>query len=245
MEDPSLPLETPARTGQKPLALMISGLDGTGRFFEPHQEALAARYRVIAWEFRRRPRFDFADLVEELGSGTSGEKPGSIAVVGESFGGSVAMHYVLAFPERIRLLALINTFSYYPGRLRIRLGCRLAPVVAWRGVRNVKNVIADRLLAMEGIPPKERKRYREIVKLIDQKAYRRRLELVRDTDLRDRLKEIPVPTLIFASGRDRIVPSITAARYMAARIPHARVHEFPRAGHALLLTPGFSLADYI
>jgi hypothetical protein len=32
---------------------------------------------------------------------------------------------------------------------------------------------------------------------------------------------------------------------MASKIPNAEVHEFPRAGHALLLTPGFSLAAYL
>jgi pimeloyl-ACP methyl ester carboxylesterase len=48
-----------------------------------------------------------------------------------------------------------------------------------------------------------------------------------------------------ASRRDKLVPSIGEAHYMAARIPNAYVHEFPEAGHALLLTPGFSLADFV
>jgi pimeloyl-ACP methyl ester carboxylesterase len=61
----------------------------------------------------------------------------------------------------------------------------------------------------------------------------------------ERLSEIKVPTLLFASGRDKLVPSAQEGRFMAARIPNSKLYEFPRAGHALLLTPGFRLADYI
>jgi pimeloyl-ACP methyl ester carboxylesterase len=69
--------------------------------------------------------------------------------------------------------------------------------------------------------------------------------LARDVDLRAKLTLVSVPTLLFASGRDKIVPSIEEARFMSTRIPDARLYEFPQAGHALLLTPGFVLADYL
>jgi pimeloyl-ACP methyl ester carboxylesterase len=238
------PIRVPPRAG-KPLALLIPGLDGTGRFFDGHLDALSSRYRTVSWEFRRRAPFDFPDLVQELGDATAGEPRGSITVVGESFGGTVALHYVLAYPERVCMLGLINTFSFYTRRRRIKLGCRLAPLLSWRGIRVLKNLIAERILAVEGIPPGGRNHYHAIVAQIDQKAYRRRLELVRDVDLRRRLPEISVPTLIFASRRDKIVPSVPAGRFLAARILNSRFYEFPEAGHALLLTPGFSLADYV
>ncbi len=229
---------------KKPLALLIPGLDGTGRLFYRQTGALEARYRVRPWAFRRRAAFDFQDLVQELAEGTAGEEPHSILVVGESFGGPVAIHYVLACPERIRGLALVNTFPSYRRRVRIRLACRLAPLLAAPAVRQVKDFVADRTLKAEGIPAEDRRRYREIIRLVYPAAYLRRLELVRDVELRHRLQEISVPTHIFASGRDKIVPSLEEGRFMAARIPGATLHVYPEAGHALLLTPGFSLCDY-
>jgi len=229
----------------KPLALLIPGLDGTGRFYDSQLPALAAAYRPMPWAFRARPDFDFCDLVQELGEATACEPPGSITVAGESFGGAIALSYVLAYPDRVRRLALINGFGYYPRRIGIRIGCRLSPVLRWYGIRSLKNYVSERLLKMEGVPDEGRRHYRAVVRQIDQDAYRRRLELVRDVDLRERLTEISVPTLIFAAGRDKIVPSEASAAYMAARIPEASVHRFPDAGHALLLTPGFSLADYL
>jgi pimeloyl-ACP methyl ester carboxylesterase len=229
----------------KPLILLIPGLDGTGRFYDSQLAALSASYRPLPWTFPPRSDFDFPDLVQELGDATADEPQGSITVVGESFGGAVALHYVLAYAERVRRLALINSFSFYRRRFGIVLGCRLSPMLRWYGIRNLKNYLSDRLLAAEGIPAAARRHYRKVVALIDPAVYRRRLELVRDIDLRGRLAEISIPTLIFAAGRDKIVPSVSSAAFMAARIPNARVYEFPLAGHALLLTPGFSLADFL
>ncbi len=228
----------------RPLALLIPGLDGTGRFYQRHVAALSLRYRVCPWEFRKRSRFCFDDLVEELAEATAGEKPGSITVVGESFGGPVAIHFVLAYPERVRSLILINSFAFYRRRIRIRLACRMAPILNWPVIAALKDAVADRVLELEGIPFGERHFYGVTVQMIDLAAYRRRLELARDVDLADRLGQIGVPTTILASGRDKIVPSVAEGRFMASRIPNARLHEFPRAGHALLLTPGFSLANY-
>jgi pimeloyl-ACP methyl ester carboxylesterase len=220
-------------------------LDGTGRFFDAHLEALSLRYRALPWAFRPRAHFDYQDLMEELGEATSAEPPGSITVVGESFGGTVALHFVLAYPGRVRILGLINTFCYYGNRLRIEVGCRLAPLLRARGVSALKNYISDRILILEGIPLEGRGKYREVVAMIDPEAYMRRLQLVREVDLRERLAEIKVPMVIMAAGRDKVVPSSSSARFIAARVPDARVHSFPHAGHALLLTPGFSLADYV
>jgi pimeloyl-ACP methyl ester carboxylesterase len=228
----------------KPLALLIPGLDGTGEMFYRQIAALSSSHRVLAWKFSERSGFDFRDLVEELGDGTAGEEPGSILVVGESFGGTIAMHYVLAYPERVSRLALINTFPYYRPRRRILLGRRLVPLLRVKRLQSIKNFIVDRVLTHEGVPKEDREVYRRIVQLVNFGAYQRRLELVQQVDLRPRLHEIMVPTLLFASGRDKIVPSIAEARFMASRIPDSTVYEFPKAGHALLLTPGFLLSEY-
>ena len=125
------------------------------------------------------------------------------------------------------------------------MGLLLAPMLKWKGIRGIKDYVVDSILAREGVAAEDRQRYHEITQEVDMAAYRRRLALVREVDLRGRLKEISVPTRILASGRDKIVPSVSQGAFMTSRIPDAKLHVFPRAGHALLLTPGFSLADYI
>jgi pimeloyl-ACP methyl ester carboxylesterase len=230
---------------EKPLAVLIPGLDGTGRLFYRQIDAMSMRYRVHAWRFGPGRRFRYSDLVAEIGAEMATEPPKSVLVAGESFGGTIALQVALAFPDQMNRLVLINTFPYYRGRVRITLARRLAPYLSRRGVRQIKNWIVDRTLRAEGILEDDLARYCEIIRLVDLAAYCRRLELAREVDLRERLREIVVPTLIFASGRDKVVPSIREGRCMASVIPVSRLYEFPRAGHGLLLTPGFQLADYL
>jgi pimeloyl-ACP methyl ester carboxylesterase len=229
----------------KPLLLLIPGLDGTGRFFEPHLPALEEFYRPLPIAYRSRPPFDFRDLVEEIARLSCIEPPGTMVAVGESFGGPVAMSFALAYPGRIRRLVLINTFSYYTWRIRIRIGCRLSGVLKWKGIQRLKTVVAEGILRLEGISPEKRAHYHDVVRMVDVDAYRCRLNLVRDVDLRPRLPEIGVPSLILAARRDKIVPSHKSAMVLKSRMPLSRIQEFSGAGHALLLTKGFSLVDYL
>ncbi len=230
---------------EKPLALLIPGLDGTGRLYYRQIDSLSERFRVRPCEFPQDSSFDVHDLVDGLVRDTAGEKPGSIVVVGDSFGGVVALLFVLSCPDRVHSLALINAFPYYRRRIRIFLACHLAPLLRWPGVKSLKDFVVDRELISEGILGDDRIRYHEIVKLVGFAGYRRRLELVRKVNLLEELHRIHVSTYLFAAGRDRIVPSVVEGRLMATRIPNSRLYEFPQAGHALLLTPGFRLGDYL
>jgi pimeloyl-ACP methyl ester carboxylesterase len=234
-----------AAANDKPLALLIPGLDGTGKLYYRQISRLSEVYRVRPWGFYPRDSFDLADLVEELASSTENEEPGSILMIAESFGGLIALQFALDYRERLKRLVLINTFPYYRRQARIRLACRLTGLLNKPPIRGLKDYIVNRALASEGILPKDREQYLEIIKRVYLPAYCRRLQLVRDVDLRDRLKAIRVPTCIFASGKDKLVPSGAEARLMASSIPDSRLYEFPSAGHALLLTPGFDLAEYL
>lgn len=229
----------------KPLALLIPGLDGTGKLFYRHLEALGCRYRLLPWSYEHTEDFSLDDLTQSIARATADEEPGSMLVVAESFGGLVALSFALQFPERIKQLVLSNTFPYYRWRIRIRLAGILTPLLLHNFARRIKTFIVDRTLRMEGIQAPDRERFQEAIRHIYLPAYRRRLKLIRETDLRPRLGEIAVPTVLLASGRDKLVPSFREASFMASRIRNARVHRFPNAGHALLLTPGFSLADYV
>lgn len=227
----------------KPLALLIPGLDGTGLLYFRQVEALAARFRVHACQFGRKSVFELADLTRDLGNATCGEALHSILVVGESFGGLVALDYALCYPERVRHLVLVNAFPYYRRQLRIRLALAFCPLLSFRIFEWLKTWLADRTLKWEGIRREDRERYREIVRQVHAASYRRRLELMKEVDLRPRLPLIQVRTTLLAAGRDKLVPSVKEAHFMAARILHARVREFPDAGHALLFTPGVCLEE--
>ena len=233
------------RQDDRPLALLIPGLDGTGGLFYRQIEALAKNFRVIAWAYPPGGDCALADLTRDLGRATAGEAPHSILVFAESFGGLVALQYVLEYPGRVRRLVMVNTFPYFRRRLRIRMARALVGFLRFGFGRRVKDIVIDRILSREGIPAEDRLRYLEVVRQVDLPAYQRRLQLVQETDLRPHLGKIAATTVLLVAGRDKLVPSVVEARFMATRMVSAQVHEFPEAGHALLLTPGFSLADYV
>jgi len=229
----------------RPLALLIPGLDGTGGLFYRQIEALAKSCRVIVCAYPPGGTCDLSGLTRGLGHETAGEAPHSVLVFAESFGGLVALNYVLEYPERVKRLVLVNSFPFFRRRLRIRMARALAGFLKFRFGRIMKDSVVDRVLSREGILAEDRQRYREVVRRVDVPAYRRRLQLVQETDFRPVLGRIAVPTVLLAAGRDKLVPSVVEAHFMATRMINAQVHEFPGAGHALLLTPGFSLADYV
>jgi len=229
----------------KPLALLLPGLDGTGGLFYRQIEALAKRYRVTPWAYARGGDFTLSDLIRDLGCETAGEEPHSILVIAESFGGLVALKYLLQYPDRVRRLVLVNSFPHFRRRLRICMARTLVGFLRFTFGRWIKDFVVDQALQREGILAEDRQRYQEVVRQVDLPAYRRRLQLVQETDLRLQIETITVTTVLLAAGRDKLVPSVAEAHFMATRIAHAQVHEFPDAGHALLLTPGVSLADYV
>jgi pimeloyl-ACP methyl ester carboxylesterase len=229
----------------KPLALLIPGLDGTGELFYRQQESLAHTHRICTWNYSRSGQCDLQELTVRLGAATGDEPPGSILVVAESFGGLVALNFVLQYPLRVRRLILVNSFPYYRRRLRIRAACRLAPLLQLRAVRSLRECLIDRILSSEGIHPEDRRRIYNILMRVDREGYQRRLRIILQSDLRSRLPEITVPVILLAAQKDKIVPAVAEAKFMASRIPGARMHTFANAGHALLLTPGVSLTDYL
>lgn len=70
------------------------------------------------------------------------------------------------------------------------------------------------------------------------------LELLRQTDLRERLPSIDLPTLVIAGQYDRVTHP-AAGRALAAALPRGEYFEFSRTGHAPMLSHPVELAAKI
>lgn len=73
-------------------------------------------------------------------------------------------------------------------------------------------------------------------------AYRQRMKLIAEHDLRPHLHRIKIPVTLVASARDKLVPSLKEAYIMASLLPSSRVVVLPDHGHMPLVADGFSLA---
>jgi proline iminopeptidase len=169
------------------------------------------------------------------------------AVLGHSFGGNVALEYVLRYPERVSRLVLLDT----AGDARWSQE-NAAEVLAGRGF-NARTVAIARRFYSGRIAPKDfvRASFR-LLPAYDHRFSLPRLgremleggwrmrprpealifggQMMRGWSVMDRLSEIRVPTLVIAGHDDFLFPPESQA-LLAAGIGDARLRIIERAGH--------------
>jgi pimeloyl-ACP methyl ester carboxylesterase len=220
-------------------------MEGSGKLFYKQQPALAKKYTVVALPSRSMAPFTYDDLVHDVLTLMEAERAEKATIVGESFGGTVALQFALSHPERVDRLVLINTFPYFRERARLILGLLLLPLTFIKLGNAVREFFYRIAMSFEGIPKEDVNRLLQSSFLHGYAASRQRMQLIRNFDVRGRLTEINAPVTIIAAGLDKLVPSIVEAKFMASRIPNARVIELPRHGHTPLISKDFLLSDVL
>lgn len=220
-------------------------MDGTGRLFYRQAPRLAERYRVATFALRDdAERMEL--LVDDLACIHERASPrGEPAiVVGESFGGLVALSFALAHPERVAELVIINSFPRFRPQIRLRiaiLALRLAP---WNAMPLVRRATAFRLHSRH-TSRDDIRRFLEITRATSRRGYLNRLRILRAVDLRERLADVRMPTLFLAAAEDHLVPSTEQAAFMSARVPGASVQNLAGHGHICLIAPDVDLATIL
>ena len=221
--------------------VLVPGLDGTGRLFYRQVPLLARHFRVATYALRDdAPDMntlvdDLANVVRSITNGVS-----RAIVVGESFGGTLAMSFAVAHPELTRALVVLNSFPYFRPQYRLRLALAGLGIMPWGAMSFVRRLTAFRLHSRY-THRSEIQRFMRETHYTTREGYVSRLRILRQYDLRSRLAEISVPTLFLAADRDHLVPSVEQARYMAERAPHARIRILEGHGHICLIAPNVDL----
>lgn len=203
----------------------------------PH---LATRFRVITIDARGHGRsphaatpFTIADMVEDTTS-VLDELGVDLAVWGGlSMGGMVALSAAVRAPRRVRALMLLDTDAG-PARLTDRLQYRVMSAVATIvGVRP----LLSQLIALS-LGPTTRRTRPDLVAGWRARFLRAHVPSARHAiaavagrdDLRPRLRDIAVPTLVIVGEEDAAFPP-PIARAIASGIRDARLVIIPEAGH--------------
>jgi pimeloyl-ACP methyl ester carboxylesterase len=234
-----------ALSGDGPPLVLVPGMDGTGQLFHRQVPLLARRYRVATYRLREDAP-GMSVLVDDLAAVIRTTSPEPAVVVGESFGGTVALSLALARPELVRRLVVINSFPYFKPRARLRLAIALLESVPfpWQAMGVVRRLTAFRLHSRY-THRREIRRFMELTAGTTRRGYLHRLRILLDYDVRDRLHEIAAPTLFLASERDHLVPAVEQAREMAARVPGAVVRVLAGHGHICLIAPNIDLEEIL
>jgi pimeloyl-ACP methyl ester carboxylesterase len=232
--------------GSGPLLVYISGLDGTGELFFKQVSALARTYRVVAFRSRDHGRFTYDDLADDVAAIIKSLGERRATIVGESFGGTVALNFALRYPEMVERLVVVNSFPRFRQPVIIKLAVCIAswPILfglSWplRRAANLLGLLAD------GVKRQDRRLFFKAIRTVKRQGYARRLQLIADLDIEDRLSEILVPVLFIAGEKDLLVRSAQQAHAMRERVPNSSVKIIKGAGHALLMTDRVSLAEIL
>lgn len=157
----------------------------------------------------------------------------SAHVVGNSFGGSLALSLAIRHPERVRRLGLMGavglSFALTPG-LDAVWGYEPS-VEAMAGLLRIFTATPA-----EGIDELARLRYEASIRPGVQEAYARMFPAPRQrwvdalAHAESDVSSITAPTLIFHGREDRVIPLATSLRLLEL-IPEAQLHVFGNCGH--------------
>jgi len=228
----------------EPLVL-VPGMDGTGRLFYRQVPLLARSFRVATYALRNDAS-SMATLVDDLERVIVAVAPETrrATVVGESFGGALAMSFALARPGQVDRLVVLNSFPYFAPQFRLRLARYGLGLIPWGALSLIRRATAFRLHSAH-THRDEIRRFMQMTAAASRAGYLNRLQLLMSYDLRGRLHELRPPTLFLAADQDHLVPSVTQARLMAARVPNATVRVLEGHGHICLIAPDVDLAEIL
>jgi pimeloyl-ACP methyl ester carboxylesterase len=223
----------------RPLLLYLPGLDGTGRLLH-RQPGLWRDYHVECVGYPQEEARTYEQLADLAAARIEGAGGGPAVVLAESFGGAVALTLALRRPELVERMVLVNTFAWFPARLRIGLAAWLGRFLPSRPSPPSSRPFRGLFFFAPDIPSAERNEWWERTANVPMRAFGHRFRQIGRLDLRPRLKEIAAPCLVLAAPNDHVVPCAAGAA-LARGLPHARLLRLP-VGHAALVHPRVDVA---
>jgi 3-oxoadipate enol-lactonase len=231
--------------GSGPPFVYVCGIEGTGKLFYKQAADLARDHTVITFPLRGRGRYPMEELVKDLAHIVRDAGFERATFLGESFGGLLTMAAALEHPRMFERMILVNTFPFFVQRARIGLGVLCFSLLPYTFVKAHRTRSARHVLFSPDVSEEDRRLFREHTRTVPPEGYVSRLRIIRDTDLRPRLKEINVPALVVAGTVDRLLDSARAARVMVGALPRARLKLLEGTGHVALLSGRVSVREWL
>lgn len=225
--------------------VLVPGLDGTGLLFYRQIPLLSRTFRVASYALRDTA-VTMEPLVDDLRRIVDALAPGNepVTVIGESFGGALAMSFALAAPERVARLVVLNSFPHFTPHIRLYAAICGLRVMPWGAMGVFRRLTASRLHSRH-THRREIERFMQLTATVSREGYMNRLRILTQYDLRERLHEMRPPTLFLAAELDRLVPSVAQARFMADRVPGAAMRVLAGHGHICLIAPDVDLQQIL
>lgn len=201
-----------------PTLVVLPGMDGTGLLLRDFVSAMGTEFRVKVLSYPLAEPLGYAELESRL----LAELPTTdfFFLLGESFGGPLAVALAAKRPVGLLGLVLCASFVRYPiSALRaFALLARLAPI------RAAPLFALSWLMLGNWSTPALRTNLAGSLAVVSSAAMRARLESALRVDVSELLKTIDVPLLYLRAANDRIVPK-SAGDWIISQSPRANLLE--------------------
>jgi 3-oxoadipate enol-lactonase len=229
---------TAVRTGQGRDLVVLHSLLSDRHAFDPVLPALAAKHRVTLINLPgfhgsqpcMLPVMDayvaaIEDGYQEFGVGND------CILIGNGFGGTVALAFALAHPERISKLLLSDAAACFPPEGRKAFAV-MAAKVAEAGLGSIAEIAAKRVFSPAYLAshPEAIEERKAVLLEIDPKAFQAACMILQEADLEPLLHRMKVPTLVVCGEFDQATPP-PLNKSIADKVPGAAYVELQGCGH--------------
>ncbi|HZT26658.1 MAG TPA: alpha/beta fold hydrolase [Pseudolabrys sp.] len=153
------------------------------------------------------------------------------ALIGNGFGGTVALAFAIAHPERLSKLVVSDAAAAFPPEGRQAFAV-MAQKVAEAGIGAVAEIAAQRVHSPAYLQahPEAVEARKKVLLGIDPKAFHAACKILQETDLTPLLMHVRVPTLVVCGELDQATPP-ALTKEVAEKVTGAKYVELPGCGH--------------
>jgi 3-oxoadipate enol-lactonase len=219
-----------------PVLVLASSLGTTLELWDANVDSFAAHFRVLRYDHRGHGRspvppgpYEVADLADDVLGLLDAHELGSVSWCGISLGGAVGLWLAANAPERLdRLVVACSSARFGPAEGWIER----ARIVRESGLDAISDAVVERWFTprLRRDEPGLAERFRAMLEETPREGYAACCEAIAGWDLRDRLGQIRVPTLVVVAEDDPATPP-EHGRLLAEGIPGAELATISGAAH--------------
>ena len=229
---------TAARTGNGPDLVILHSLLADRHAFDPVLPALTAKFRVTLINlpgFHGSQPAVLALMDAYVAAIEDGFEEFGIAkdavLIGNGFGGTVAIAFAIAHPERIGKLVVSDAAANFPPEGREAFAT-MARKVSESGLGAVADIAAKRVYSpayLEAHPEAIEER-KKVLLGIHPDGFQAACRILQETDLTPLLSHLRVPTLVLCGEMDQATPP-ALNKHVADHVTDAHYVELAGCGH--------------
>ena len=234
----------------RPLLIYLPGMDGSGELLYTQIPDLAPHCNLRCLSIDSEDLSNWKQLttatINCLQKELTKDNLKRVYLCGESFGGCLAMSVAINAPQLVAGTILINPASSFIQQPILSWGINLTRwMPSWIHSNSALGLLPF-LAELSRIKQGDRRTLLNTMKVLSQEVVSWRLSMLRDFFVTaSQCQQFQQPTLIIASGSDRLLPSVKEASRLVNFFPNSEIEILPQSGHACLLESEVKLAHIL